>query len=59
MRIIRICSYGAAAIFLGLSATATAQTPELAKSCVECHGENGVSTDPHIPTIAGASRSPP
>ena len=55
MRIIRICTYGAAAVFLGLSTVATAQTPELAKPCVECHGENGVSTDPEIPTIAGAS----
>ena len=37
------------------SMPAASQAPEAADTCVECHGENGVSTDPTIPTLAGAS----
>ena len=28
--------------------------PDSAQICLDCHGENGVSTQPDIPTIAGA-----
>lgn len=31
------------------------EAPKAAETCVDCHGENGVSTDGEIPTIAGAS----
>ena len=40
---------------LAFSMPAASQAPEGADTCVDCHGENGVSTDPTIPTIAGAS----
>ena len=45
-------------IILGLfliSNLAIADTPEYIKQCFDCHGLNGVSTEPKIPTIAGAS----
>lgn len=29
--------------------------PELAKTCAICHGENGLSDEPEVPIIAGAS----
>lgn len=32
-----------------------AAAPDSAKPCAECHGENGVSSEGEIPTIAGAS----
>lgn len=41
-------------IFLPSISFAT-ELPELITSCADCHGENGVSTESDIPTIAGAS----
>ena len=45
---------------LAISAAATAQTPPVsgdvaakAQVCAECHGENGNSTDPQYPVLAG------
>lgn len=49
---VMICVSAAA---LAISMPAASQAPEGADTCVECHGENGVSTDPTVPTIAGAS----
>lgn len=33
----------------------TANTPDFIRECMDCHGENGVSLEPDMPTIAGAS----
>ena len=33
--------------------TAVAEMPASAEACVACHNDNGVSTDPMVPTIAG------
>lgn len=44
---------GVAAI--GLSGGVRAEAPAKADSCVECHGEQGVSGNPDIPIIAGPS----
>ena len=43
----------AAALIFG--AAAQADVGELVKECDSCHGADGVSTDAHIPTIAGFS----
>jgi len=43
----------AAALTFG--AAAQADVGELVKECDSCHGADGVSTDAHIPTIAGFS----
>jgi len=32
-----------------------AEVPEYIKNCMDCHGENGVSTESDMPTISGAS----
>ncbi len=32
---------------------AVAQAPAAAENCASCHNDNGVTTDPNIPTIAG------
>lgn len=37
----------------GLSTSAS----EVIKGCADCHGENGISTEADIPTIAGASEA--
>lgn len=42
----------AAALF---AAPATAAAPDTAETCADCHGDDGVSSDGEIPTIAGAS----
>jgi len=38
-----------------LSFTVYASTPDFIKSCMDCHGKNGVSVESDVPTIAGAS----
>lgn len=47
-------------LFLALAgwlplASAAADRPEAADTCADCHGEQGVSNDQAVPTIAGAS----
>ena len=39
-------------VFVGAIA---AETPDYIKACMDCHGEDGVSTESDVPTIAGAS----
>ncbi|MFN2333957.1 MAG: cytochrome c [Wenzhouxiangellaceae bacterium] len=34
---------------------AFAEAPPAAEACVVCHNDDGISDDPHVPTIAGAS----
>jgi len=34
---------------------AFAEAPAAAEACVACHNDDGISDDPHVPTIAGAS----
>lgn len=38
-----------------MAAPAAAEAPDTAGTCADCHGDNGVSSDGAIPTIAGAS----
>jgi len=33
--------------------SASAEAPELSASCTACHGENGISSNPHWPNLAG------
>lgn len=47
-------AFAACALLLASPAVA-AEMPERAGTCADCHGENGVSDEPEIPTIAGAS----
>jgi sulfide dehydrogenase cytochrome subunit len=42
-------------VILCLSSLIIASPPDYIKECMDCHGENGVSTESDIPTIAGAS----
>lgn len=42
-------------ILLFLSSSAFANTPEYIQSCMDCHGEKGISSESDMPTIAGAS----
>ncbi len=44
-----------AALALIIAASAAAQPPGSAQSCVGCHGEDGYSSDPNTPKIGGAS----
>ena len=37
----------------GINQIASADIDQLVEDCAYCHGENGVSTEPTIPTIAG------
>lgn len=41
-----------ALLITGLN-VAVAQAPAAAEACASCHNDNGVTTDPNIPTIAG------
>ena len=41
-----------ALLLTGLN-VAIAQAPAAAENCASCHNDNGVTTDPNIPTIAG------
>ncbi len=41
--------------FVPASGAVAGGLPEAAKTCATCHNENGVSDDPEVPTIAGAS----
>lgn len=43
-----------AGLILALDVSA-ADMPEAAKVCADCHGENGLSDEPEVPIIAGAS----
>ncbi len=45
----------ASGVLLGLSLATGAMAADLTTSCNGCHGPDGASTDPNIPTIAGAS----
>jgi len=49
----------AGSLLLGLlgvmSPAVAADAPQVAKECFDCHGDNGVSKDSEIPTIAGPS----
>lgn len=40
-------------LIAGFSLAAVAQEPPKAKTCVACHGEKGVSSNPLWPNIAG------
>lgn len=44
-----------ALLLAGIAAPLLAAPPEAAKGCHDCHGDNGVSTKPEYPTIAGMS----
>lgn len=43
------------AFLLLMGSIVYAEPPEFIQDCMDCHGENGISTEPDIPTIAGAS----
>lgn len=45
----------ASALAIGLAGTAAADVDTIAAACAACHGDNGVSQDAAIPTIAGLS----
>jgi len=51
-RVVIAAAIGAAWL---VGAAANADVSELIKECDSCHGADGVSTDSHIPTIAGFS----
>lgn len=42
-------------LLFGTAAVAAGDMPKAAETCATCHNENGVSDDPEVPTIAGAS----
>lgn len=44
-----------AVVFVPVSGAVAGGLPEAAEICTTCHNENGVSDDPEVPTIAGAS----
>jgi sulfide dehydrogenase cytochrome subunit len=53
-----LLSWAAGSILLGLALTTTnvwADGAKIAEGCAECHGKDGVSTESHVPTIAGFS----
>ena len=55
---LRLFTVIAAIAGLGLSAATgarAADAAQLAEQCADCHGENGVSKEPSVPTIAGMS----
>jgi cytochrome c553 len=41
------------ATLVGVASPAFSQTPERARQCVACHGEQGISSTPTIPSLAG------
>lgn len=41
------------AVLVAAMNVAVAQAPAAAETCAGCHNDNGVTTDPNIPTIAG------
>ena len=41
------------AVLVAAMNVAVAQAPAAAENCASCHNDNGVTTDPSIPTIAG------
>lgn len=57
MRLNRIALLSIAVSMTALMAgpAAAAGMPDAAGTCADCHGDNGVSSDSAIPTIAGAS----
>ena len=52
---IQVFSVAALALGFGLAGTAAADVDAIAATCVNCHGEGGVSQDNAVPTIAGLS----
>ena len=44
-----------AGLALGLTFASSAMAADPTEACAGCHGADGVSTDPHVPTIAGLS----
>ncbi len=46
---------GISLLAIGLSLASGAMAADPAASCAGCHGTDGVSTDPNVPTIAGMS----
>ncbi len=40
---------------LSFNTLAFTDTTEIVNTCINCHGKDGISTEPDIPTIAGAS----
>src|SRR6056297_702650 len=42
-----------AIVLLGICSSASAEAPAVADRCFGCHGEDGVTDNPNIPTIAG------
>jgi cytochrome subunit of sulfide dehydrogenase len=55
--IFRTARLAAAAILglIGCAATPAASVDAIMEQCSACHGRNGASSDPHIPTIGGYS----
>jgi cytochrome subunit of sulfide dehydrogenase len=55
--IFRTARLAAAAILglIGCAATTAASVDAIMEQCSACHGRNGASSDPHIPTIGGYS----
>jgi sulfide dehydrogenase cytochrome subunit len=51
----RVCQYIAVATLALTTDAVAAELKGLVENCAKCHGENGVSTNPDIPTIAGFS----
>lgn len=51
----RFVSTFAAAVLLGINTLSAVSASELIDDCNYCHGQNGVSTEPTVPTIAGMS----
>lgn len=54
-----VLSWAAGSLLLGIALATTgawaADAGKLAEGCAECHGKDGVSTESHVPTIAGFS----
>ncbi|GLX79497.1 cytochrome c biogenesis protein CcmH [Thalassotalea insulae] len=40
---------------MSFNSVAFTDTAEIINDCMDCHGNNGISTEPDMPTIAGAS----
>lgn len=53
-RLFRFCSLAVGGFCL-FASVAAADVSDIAKSCNECHGPDGVSTESDVPTIAGMS----
>lgn len=51
----RILITSSASLWLAIAAPFAVSASELAENCNHCHGKNGVSSEPEVPTIAGMS----